>query len=210
MAESIEAWHFLRDDCRTYYKPGDVIVPGKTYKHKGRLRLCDSGLHASVNILDALDYAHGHVICRVRMSGDIIYGEDKLVASERTVLWMYNCEDVLREFARWCALEVVHLWDTPDIMVKYLKTGRDDLMIAAMAAAMDASTRNAARGAAAWASAARASDSTTAWASTRAAARSSSRAIRDASWASTMDAIRAKFNSKLESMIIRGNENANR
>jgi hypothetical protein len=39
----------------------------------------------------------------------------------------YNINYFLRDFARWCALQVLHLWDAPDIVVEYLKTGNEDL-----------------------------------------------------------------------------------
>jgi hypothetical protein len=56
-------------------------------------------------------------------------------------------EETLREFARWCALQVVHLWDAPEIVIEYLQTGDEELMVAAAyAAAFTASDiREAAR-----------------------------------------------------------------
>jgi hypothetical protein len=42
-------------------------------------------------------------------------------ASERTILWRVSGERILRKFARMCALDVMHLWDAPDIVVQYLK-----------------------------------------------------------------------------------------
>lgn len=55
-------------------------------------------------------------------------------------LWVVLCEeavslDVLREFSHWCALEVAHLCDTPDIVMQYLNTGDEELRIAALDAA---------------------------------------------------------------------------
>jgi hypothetical protein len=60
---------------------------------------------------------------------------------------------LLREFARKCALDVIHLWDAPAIVKEYLETGKEELRAAAWAAAGDAAwaaAGDAAR-AAAWA-----------------------------------------------------------
>jgi hypothetical protein len=76
---------------------------------------------------------------------------------------------VLREFARECALDVIHLWDAPQIVRDYLESGDDNLRAAARAAARVA----------AW-DAARAA----AWDAARAAARAAAMAAAgDAAWA---------------------------
>jgi hypothetical protein len=156
----MRAWHFVSDtlrDGRPVPADGEVLV------HKGPLKLCASGLHASKNILDALQYAPGSIICRVEVGGEIIHGNDKLVCTERTILWRASGEQVLRKFARMCALDVMHLWDAPEIVVQYLKTGDESIRAAARDAAWDAARaadRAAARAAArdaAW-DAARAAD----------------------------------------------------
>ena len=72
-------------------------------------------------------------------------------------------EKEIRRFARQCALDVIHLWNAPPIVKRYLKTGNEKLRAAAWDAAWDAA--GDAAGDAAWA-AARAA----AWAAARAAA----------------------------------------
>jgi len=42
------------------------------------------------------------------------------------------------QFARWCALQVTHLWDCPDVVKQYLETGGEGLRDAARSAALDA------------------------------------------------------------------------
>ena len=104
------AWHFIARDKRLGYGDGMLVVPGETLVWEHELDLCHSGLHASVRALDALTYAIGRpFICRVRMGGVIVRGVDKLVASERTCLWMLDAAPVLHEFACWCAESVLHL-----------------------------------------------------------------------------------------------------
>jgi hypothetical protein len=174
----MRAWHFVSDtlrDGRPVPADGEVLV------HEGPLILCASGLHASKNILDALQYAPGSIICRVEVGGEIIHGYDKLVCSERTILWRASGEQVLRKFARMCALDVLHLWDAPDIVVQYLKTGDQSIR----AAARDAS--DAARDADL--AAARTAALAAAWA-----------AARDAAWA-TAGAALTKQSRRLARMV---------
>lgn len=142
MAETVDAWHFVGNNLRDG-RP--VPADGVTLKHDGPIKLCSKGFHASLRLIDALVYASGSTICRARMSGNILYGDDKLVASERTILWRIDGEKILQEFARLCALQVIHLWDAPDVVRKYLETGDKELRGAARNAIL---TADAARGAA--------------------------------------------------------------
>ena len=132
----IEAWHFVNDTLRDG-RP--VPADGEKLVHDGEPRLCASGLHASEDILDALDYAPGNTICRVRCGGVVERGDDKLVCSERTILWRVDGSELLLEFARWSALQVVHLWNAPDVVLNYLKTGDESIRQAARDAALAAS-----------------------------------------------------------------------
>lgn len=102
---SILAWHFLSDAGLMR----DGRKPRKVETHKGPLVLCESGLHASRGILDALYYAPGAVLCRVRCSGKIAQDSDKLVCTRREILWRMDVRDTLREFARLCALRAVRI-----------------------------------------------------------------------------------------------------
>ena len=146
------AWHFLRANGRL--RDGRVAPPdGEWLTHTGPLVPCLSGLHASEDILDALWWAPGPIICRVELDGDVQeHGKpvDKLVAARRCILWRLDAETserVLRQFARWCALQVIDLWDAPAVAREYLETGDESKRDAAWTAA-----RNAAQDAA-WAAA---------------------------------------------------------
>ena len=55
-----------------------------------------------------------------------------------------------RWFARWCAAQVVHLWDAPEIVREYLRTGDDAHAAYAARAAADASRYAADATHAAW------------------------------------------------------------
>ena len=134
-------WHFIRRDCCLGHDDGRQVVVGETLTHDGKLEMCQSGLHASSNIMDALCYAPGPVICCVEMRGQVIKGNDKAIASERYCKWMLTAdqsEQVLKHFARWCALQVVHFWDAPQVVTDYLLTGDESIWEAARAAAWEA------------------------------------------------------------------------
>ena len=178
--DTILAWHFTGDTMRD----GRPIPPvGEWLDYdgvRGPLKLCDAGLHASDDVLDALQYAPGHTLHRVELSGEIIRDTDKLCASRRRIIASVNAEPLLRAFARWCALQVAHLWNCPEVVQLYLATGDESIRAAAWAAA-SAAAWDAASGAA-WDAARDA-----AWAATRAAA---SAATSAAAWAAASAAAR--------------------
>jgi len=106
-SKPIQAWHFVKDNRAILH-----LHHGKEVKiRKGLVLTCDPdrlemlryGLHASENIIDALCHAPGSVICRVECSGSWVKSDDKLVCSERRVLWWINVEHILHEFACRCA-----------------------------------------------------------------------------------------------------------
>lgn len=167
------AWHFVNAALRDG-RP--VPADGEKLTHEGPLVPCASGLHASERLIDALQYAPGWVLCRVQMGGTIKRESDKLVARTRTILWRIDATEVLREFARRCAIDVAHLWDMPPIVRQYLETGDESIRVAAEAAAR-AATEAAARAAARDA----------AWA---------------AAWAAAWDAAWAAQNTRLTEMVL--------
>jgi len=101
VSKPVLAWHFLAADRRMAHE-NEIVKPGYIYTCDGDLRLCESGLHASVRAIDAICYAPGPTVCRVRCSGEIIHGDDKLVSRNREVLWMENASSVLRLIAAEC------------------------------------------------------------------------------------------------------------
>ena len=132
------AWHFLAADRKMSYGTRALVEQGKTYRVDGDIQICAHGLHASKRALDALQYAPGPIVCRVEMGGRILEDKNKLVAQERSVIWMADATGVLRDYARWCALSVWHLWDMPDVVRSYLENGSEEIRAAAWDAARDA------------------------------------------------------------------------
>jgi hypothetical protein len=168
------------------HNDGRVIRVGETLKVEGTPIICEHGLHACKRLIDCLQYCKGTVICEVTLGGEVVHGDDKSAAQERTVLRMTTPEQgekILREFARWCALSVAHLWNMPDVVRQYLETGDESIRDAARVAARDAAraVAGAAVRDAAWAAA---------WAAARDAAGA-------AAWAAAGDA----QNNKLVEMV---------
>jgi len=135
MSQIIRAWHFHGTELR-----GGRPIPavGEWLEHPGPVIPCQSGLHASRRVFDALSYAPGFYLSRVEISGEIkSHGnpEDKVVGSRRRILVTVHAREVLREFACSCALDVLHLWKAPEVVVKYLTTRDPSLRAAAEAAA---------------------------------------------------------------------------
>lgn len=132
--QSVKAWHFAAENNRLTYGDDREIVIGETHTvstEEKDLELCEWGLHASERIIDALQYARGPKLYKVELSGQIIVGDDKIVATERTYLAGIDATDILRESARLCALDVIHLWDPDDIVIEFLKTGNEEIKVAA-------------------------------------------------------------------------------
>lgn len=139
-SKAITAYHFVGNklrDGRSIPPNGEVL-----YHDKPKPSICEHGLHASRKIIDALNYAPGETICLVKVWGYVEEQHDKLVGTKRMIVSRFDASEVLREFARKQALSVIHLWDAPDIVRKYLETGdtklRDAARAAAWAAAWDA------------------------------------------------------------------------
>jgi hypothetical protein len=180
---TVQAWHFCGDKLRC---GSEIPADGVTFTYTGPLVMCESGLHASKEPFDALQYAPGPTLCLVNCAGEIVEGDDKLICTERTIIARMDATDLLRYFARMQALSVIHLWDTEpkDAVLDFLMTGDESLRAAAWDAAR-AAARDAAR-AAAWA-AARAAAWDAAWDAARAAAW-------DAAGAAAWAAARKDFN----------------
>jgi hypothetical protein len=167
------AWHFVADTLRD---GSPVPKDGAWLNHTGDVRLCETGLHASLQPFDALQFAPGPHLCLVDVDDIVQSDSDKLVCRRRRIVARMDATEMLRYFARMRAVSVIHLWDAPDVVCDYLMTGDKALSAAARAAA------RAAAGAAAWAAAwAAARDAAwdaawaAAWAAARAAARGAAR-----------------------------------
>ena len=203
-------FYFSSHDERLSYGDDRGIAVGVTHTVDVEPVLCESGLHASKRVIDALGYAPGTILWGVTLGGVVVDGGDKSVATERTYVWRLDCENLLREAARLFALEVIDLLDAPDVVRKYLETGDESLKAAAYAGASTAAkagrrnVSNAADAATAatWAAASSAAWSA-AWSAASAAAWAAARAADAAAAARTAarTAARDRQNTLLEDLI---------
>jgi hypothetical protein len=181
----IMGWWFAASD-ELPHGDGRKVVIGETLTVDGEIVPCEHGLHASVDPFDALQYAPGAILYRVRLSDAIVaHDKDKRVASERTAIAKRDSTQMLWAFARKEALSVIHLWDAPTIVREYLETGDESKRAAAGDAAGDAWAAAGAAGAAgaaagaAWGAAA-GDAAGAAWAAARAAGAAAGAAARAA------------------------------
>jgi hypothetical protein len=183
------AYHFTGSHLRDG-RPVPAI--GETLVHEGPIAWCESGLYASRDVFDALRYAPGAQLHRVLCEEIEREDTDKLVCRRRTITASIDATDLLRSFARQCALDVNDLWDAPDVVRQYLETGDGSLRVAARAAARAAAWTAAV--AAAWTAAEPA-----AWTAAQYAAADAARAAaRSAARSAAQETQRARFNSMVD------------
>ena len=179
------AYHFVGATLRDG-RP--IPADGEWLQYDGPMVMCESGLHASLHPFDALQYAPGATLCVVECDADVQHQTDKLICRRRKIVARFDATELLWEISRWCALQIIHLWDAPPVVREYLETGNESLRDAARAAARDAAWAAAWEAAwdAAWAAARDAARD-----AARAAARDAARAAaRAAAWAAAWDAAR--------------------
>jgi len=128
----MRAWYFAPENKRLSHSDNRMIRRGRWLVNRGEL-------HASIRIIDALHYGNGPIICRVELDGKIIKDKDKIVAERMKCLWYIDGTELLNKFARMCALDVIHLWDAPNIVIEYLQTGNESLRIEIKTTALEAS-----------------------------------------------------------------------
>ena len=188
-------WHIAENTCTLGHGDERLIVVGETLTVAGPIFMCEHGLHACERLLDALAYANGTVICEVALGADAYTEDDKSVSSSRTCIAMTTPEvgeRILRNFARWCALDVAHLWDMPKDVRQYLETGDESVRSAAETAAWTAAraaaeaAAEAAARSAAW-TAAEAAACSAAWTAARSAAEAAARSAGEAAARSAAD-----------------------
>lgn len=132
---SLYVYHFVGNTLRD----GRPVPPdGEWLVHDGPAVLCESGLHASRRPWHALQYAPGETLCLVEVADIVEEDIDKLVARRRRIIRRVDLTADLRRFARACARDVLHLWDAPDVVRRYLETGDEALRAVAWDAAREA------------------------------------------------------------------------
>ena len=196
------AYHFTAEKLRD----GRALPAiGEWLTHDGTVEMCVSGLHASFHPMDALQYAPGELLHLVECEDVVAEEDDKFVCRRRKIIKSIDATELLWSIARWSALQVIHLWDAPDVVKKFLQTGDESLRAAARAAALDA----------AWYApdvvkkflqtgdeSLRATAQAAAWEATWAAARDAARATAQAAaWDAAWDAARAAAQATAQAAV---------
>src|ERR1039457_265079 len=185
------AWHFVSNNLKLAHS-GESVEVGRTYRVEGKILPCENGLHGSVRLIDALTYSSSSILTRCAYGGEIVHESDKIAASERTILWLGDIDQILHEAAcvfaegalrigkvtdprSWAAIDAKRKWLLGEITDNELDATRAAAYVAAWdatrAAAWDAT--DAAAYVAAWdatRAAARAAAYVAAWDATRVAA----------------------------------------
>ena len=104
MEKKILAWHFVTDDrMLAHQTPPMEVAPGYIYgEPNGDIIICKRGMHASRTVHDALGFAQGSQLCRVRVWGDVQEQNDKIVGRYREVLAIRDVASELRLWGCWC------------------------------------------------------------------------------------------------------------
>jgi hypothetical protein len=133
--EKIKAWWFEPADGKLGNGDGRIPVAGETHTVDCVPKLCEIGMHATKRLIEALylGFAYSTRLWRVEISGGIKSDYYSLIGKSRKYLWRVDISDVLQKFARKSALDVIHLWEAPDIVIKYLKSGDKSLRRKALA-----------------------------------------------------------------------------
>ena len=194
----MKAWHFTGDTLRD---GSPLPRKGRWLTYSGEVRMCKSGLHASLEPFDALQYAPGARLHLVEVSDVADQQDDKVVARKRKIIASIDATELLRYFARMQALSCVDALQStpPDVVLDYLMTGDEAVRSAAWSAAWSAarsaeSAESAARSAR---SAAESAAESAAWSAAWSArsAESAAWSAESAAWSAAWGAARAEFNA---------------
>ena len=72
---------------------------GKTYKHEGKIGLCNAGFHACLKPVDCFNYYgfnNENKVAEVELLGEVINGDDKSVCSEIKIVREIKWQEVLK------------------------------------------------------------------------------------------------------------------
>ena len=136
----IRAWWL---SSRSGYVSGSEDSARLGFTHRlpagGSARVSLNGYHGYRDVFGALSRGWASTLWLVELSGDIDYAPGVYAASERTYIdGGVDIAPVLREFALWCALDVVRLWRGPRESIERLLAGDESTALGVAVAAKDA------------------------------------------------------------------------
>ena len=92
----IRAWHCLGVTSRLRYGDNRLVMANHTLEVDADPHIGRSGLHASTDIVTALNLGWGGPLCRVEVSGSVDFACPLMAGTKRKCLWMMNQQDVLK------------------------------------------------------------------------------------------------------------------
>lgn len=120
--EPIKAWHFITPDMKL--RDGTKVSVGSITEVKGKPIPERWGLHASTEAMHALFWANGLMLCEVELSGDIVFGEKKVVSTRREILKVIDAakiENIIWGWASICANNIINNNRIPVEFISVLK-----------------------------------------------------------------------------------------
>lgn len=139
MSKEVIGYFFSPVDCKLRHGDGRLIGLSKQHSVNKPVVICHNGLHASIRPLDALKYAPGPVLWKVKLSGELVEEDDKIAAEHREYLGGgKDISEQLGKFGRDQALKLIDKWNCPSVVKEWLETGNVDLKSAARSAAWSA------------------------------------------------------------------------
>jgi hypothetical protein len=115
-------YHFTASKLRD----GHPLPPiGEWLEYTGKVTLyrVGEGLWASTHPYDALYYGTGTLLHTVEVEDVECEETFRVAARRRKIIATVDAENLLRVFARWCALRVINNWQAPEIVRTYLEIG---------------------------------------------------------------------------------------
>lgn len=101
--KSLLGWWFGPDDGSLPRWPGETVATGYVYTtDEPTIALCKTGLHGSPTVYDALEYAPGARLSRVRVWGEIDSDREKFCGRNREHIAVIDASALLRIWACWC------------------------------------------------------------------------------------------------------------
>jgi hypothetical protein len=89
-ADAIDAWHIIGENKQMLYGNCGPVEAGQTWHVPAAVKMCAVGLHASRKPSEAKQWAryYGKFICRVKVWGDVVEQDTKMVGAYRKVVWV--------------------------------------------------------------------------------------------------------------------------
>lgn len=122
---------------------GEVASIGSVHTTDFEYSLNPSRFHGSANAFDAMDLSRGGrtLLYYFNLGGIVVQEEwriNEAHSTECTVIAGGDVSHLARKFAKRCALDVVHLWHAPKVVINYLKSDSEGLLPLARKAVREA------------------------------------------------------------------------